>query len=221
MARLLNLIRKLFAAAPDLALAGAYLWCWIDPLAWRRTLVAELMLVMLIEFLVVHSGPFLGILVMGDDVAKSRATRLKILAGLGAVYLLFAGGMAAAFKSWWPVLLFVWLIGAKLLVILFGRGPGVPEQVRQMGLWGFSVVFYLGAVFATLFIPMPEFGVTQHGRDYGVPGSGLWVDQPNRVIAAGLLYFGALGIVKLLENPDWWKKLDEAQSGKSSSSASR
>ena len=77
-----SLPRRLAAAAPDAALAGLYLWCWIEPLAWRKTLVAELMLVMLVEFLVIHSGPFLGILVMGEDSGTSRATRLKMLFGL-------------------------------------------------------------------------------------------------------------------------------------------
>jgi hypothetical protein len=219
-----NVARRIAAAAPDLALAGVYLWCWIEPLAWRKTLVADLMLVMLVEFLVVHSGPFLGVLVMGDDSSVSRATRLKMLLGLGAVYLLFAGGMSAAFETWGPVLVFVWLIGAKLYAILLGRAPDGAEQTRQMALWALSVLFYLGAVFATLFLPVPKFGVTRHGHYYGVPGEGEWVSHPNTVIAAGLLYFGALALVKLLENPAWWAKwgaAQAAQSRRSSSAASR
>jgi hypothetical protein len=220
-----GILRGLGAAAPDLLLAGTFLWCWIDPLAWRRTLVAELMLVMLVEFLVVHSGPFLGILVMGEDSGTSRATRLKMLLGLGAVYLLFAGGMSAAFEAWGPVLLFVWLIGAKLIAILLGRSPDRSEQGRQMAFWGLSVVFYLGAVFATLFLPLPQFGVTHSGAYYGIPGSGEWVSHPEIPIAAGLLYFSALGVSKVLAATSWSRALGEkivaSQSRKSSSAASR
>ena len=219
-----SILRRLAAAAPDATLAGIYLWCWINPLGWRKTLVAELMLVMLVEFLVVHSGPFLGVLVMGDDSSVSRATRLKMLLGLGAVYLLFAGGMSAAFETWGPVLVFVWLIGAKLFAILLGRRQDGAEQTRQMALWGLSVLFYLGAVFATLLLPVPEFGLTRHGHAYGVPGEGEWVSHPQTVIAAGLLYFGALALVKLLENPSWWAQwgnAQAAQSRRSSSAASR
>ncbi len=221
---IVNLLRRLASAAPDLALAALYLWCWIEPLAWRKTLVAELMLVMLVEFLVVHSGPFFGMLVTGDAVTQDRATRLKILFGLGCVYLLFAGGMAAAFESWGPVLLFAWLIGAKLIAILAGRGNAVREQSRQMALWALSIVFYLGAVFATVLLPVLKLGVLRHGHFYGIPGSGEWVSHPNVVIAAGFLYFSALGLVKLLENPAWWRKwaaAQAAQSRKSSSAASR
>jgi hypothetical protein len=224
MVNMANFVRRLAAAAPDVALAGAYLWCWIDPLAWRKTLVADLMLVMLVEFLVVHSGPFLGVLVMGDDSSVSRATRLKMLLGLGAVYLLFAGGMSAAFETWGPVLVFVWLIGAKLFAILLGRAQDGAEQKRQMALWALSVLFYLGAVFATVLLPVPELGITHHGHHYGVPGEGEWVSHPNTVIAAGLLYFGALALVKLLENPAWWANwgaAQAAQSHRSSSAASR
>jgi hypothetical protein len=219
-----SILRRLAGAAPDAALAGLYLWCWIEPTAWRKTLVAELMLVMLVEFLVVHSGPFFGMLATSDAVVKERATRLKILLGLGCVYLLFAGGMAAAFESWGPVLLFAWLIGAKLVAILAGRGTAVREQARQMAFWGLSVLFYLGAVFATLLLPVPKLGVVRHGHYYGVPGSGEWVSHPNTVIAAGLIYFGALALVKLLEKPAWWEKwaaAQAAQSRKSSSAASR
>lgn len=221
---IVNLMRRLAAAAPDGLLAGLYLWCWIEPLAWRKTLVAELMLVMLVEFLVVHSGPFFGMLVTGDAVTTERATRLKILLGLGVIYLLFAGGMSAAFESWGPVLLFAWLIGAKLVAILAGRGMAVREQSRQMALWAMSVLFYLGAVFATLLLPVPKLGVVRHGHYYGVPGSGEWVSHPNTVIAAGFLYFAALALVKLLEKPAWWQKwaaAQAAQSRKSSSAASR
>lgn len=220
-----NVARRIATAAPDLALAGVYLWCWIEPLAWRKTLVADLMLVMLVEFLVVHSGPFLGVLVMGDDSSVSRATRLKMLLGLGAVYLLFAGGMSAAFETWGPVLVFVWLIGAKLFAILLGRAQDGAEQTRQMALWGLSVLFYLAAVFASVLLPVPELGVTRHGHDYGVPGEGEWVSHPNTVIAAGLLYFGALATVKLLEGGAWsrrlWRRVEQSQSRRSSSAASR
>jgi hypothetical protein len=220
-----GLLRGLTATAPDATLAGVYLWCWINPLAWRKTLVAELMLVMLVEFLVIHSGPFLGILVMGEDSSVSRATRLKMLLGLGAVYLLFAGGMSAAFETWGPVLLFVWLIGAKLVAILLNRAPDGAEQGRQMAFWALSVVFYLGAIFATLLLPVPKLGVTHHGHYYGVPGEGEWVSHPYTVMAAGLLYFGALALSKLLINTVWSKSLSsrllESQSRKSSNAASR
>ena len=223
--RRFGILRGLGAAAPDLALAAVFLWCWIQPLAWRRTLVADLMLVMLVEFLVVHSGPFLGVLVMGEESGTRRATRLKMLLGLGAVYLLFAGGMSAAFENWGPVLLFAWLIGAKLIAILLGRSPERSEQGRQMAFWGLSVVFYLGAVFATLFLPVPHFGITRSGAYYGIPGSGEWVSHPQIPIAAGLLYFSALGASKVLAATTWSKamgrKIVESQSRRSSSAASR
>jgi len=219
------ILRGLAAAAPDAALAGLYLWCWIDPLAWRKTLVAELMLVMLVEFLVIHSGPFLGILVMGEDAGVGRKTRLKMLLGLGAVYLLFAAGMSAAFETWGPVLLFVWLIGAKLVAILLGRSPDGSERGRQMAFWALSVVFYLGAVFATLFLPVPELGITRSGAYYGIPGSGEWVSNPHIPIAAGLVYFSALALAKILAGSPWssalGQKIVASQSRKSSSAASR
>ena len=94
-----------------------------------------------------------------------------------------------------------------------------------MAFWGLSVVFYLGAVFATLILPVPHFGITHSGAHYGIPGSGEWVSHPQIPIAAGLLYFSALGVSKVLATTSWSKalgqKIVESQSRKSSSAASR
>ena len=35
------------------------------------------------------------------------------------------------------------------------------------------------------------------GASFAIPSSGLWVEQPWRVFAAGFLYFGAMGVFEL------------------------
>lgn len=56
----MSLARRALIALPDAVAAGLFLWCWIAPVAWRQQLVAFLVLVLLIEFLVIQAGPFLG-----------------------------------------------------------------------------------------------------------------------------------------------------------------
>jgi hypothetical protein len=186
---------RIAAALPDVITAGVFMWVWLDPSDWRRELVAQGMLVMLVEFILIHSSPFLGSAVMAYDLPLSK--RLYRLGGMGIFYLLFVGGWAWTFKSWWPVIAFVWLFGAKFVAVLSGRRLDEVGKARQQGLWGMSILWYLLAVFATLFLPMPEFGVTGHGHAYGIPGSGEWVSHPHIVIAAGFFYFFLLGFSKL------------------------
>jgi hypothetical protein len=120
-----------------------------------------------------------------------------MVGGMGIFYLLFVGGWAWMFKSWWVIMAFTWLLGAKFAAVLLGSRLDEEGKARQQGLWAMSIVWYLLAVFVTLFLPMPEFGVIGHGHAYGIPGSGEWVSHPHIVIAAGFLYFFLLGFSKL------------------------
>ncbi len=201
----LPFIQRLANALPDAVTAGIFLSAWIAPLAWRETLVAELMLVMLVEFVLIHSAPFLGsiILASGEPLKK----RIKSFAGFTVLYSVFIAGFALDFKSWWPVIAFTWLISAKLVPLLTGMEHSERDTQRMRGYWGVSVGFYLLAAFATLFLPVPEFGIVQHGSAYGIPGSGEWVSRPYIVIAAGFLYFGSLALTKLNEKPTWWRNM--------------
>ena len=199
--------QRLAHALPDAITAGVFLYAWLAPLHWRETLVAELLLVMLVEFILIHSAPFLGSIVLVSDVALKD--RLVVFAGFTFFYSLFIGGFALAFKSWLPVVAFAWLISAKLVMLLTHRRHTERQQQRMRGYWGASVSYYLLAVFATLFIPFPEFGITRHGYSYGLSGvSGEWISHPHTAIAAGFLYFGLLAATKLVEQPTWWRKLD-------------
>ncbi|MEZ5542117.1 MAG: hypothetical protein R3F42_08740 [Pseudomonadota bacterium] len=194
---------RLANALPDAVTAGIFLSAWIAPFAWRATLVSELMLVMLVEFILIHAAPFLGGVVLADG--EPLRQRLRLFAGLTVLYSVFIAGFALPFKSWWPVLAFTWLAGAKLVLLLGGRQHGTHDRQRMRGYWGASVGFYLLAVLATLFLPVPEFGITRHGAAYGIPGSGAWVSHPHTVISAGCLYFGLLALTKMLERPAWWR----------------
>ena len=202
----LPFFQRLVNALPDAITASVFLYAWMAPLHWHETLVAELMLVMLVEFALIHSAPFLGSIVLASDEALKK--RLVAFAGFTVFYGLFIGGYALGFKSWWPVIAFAWLITAKLVTMVTDSRHTERQKQRIRGYWGVSAMFYLFAVFATVFLPLPEFGITRHGSAYGISGSsGVWVTDPHTGIAAGLLYFGLLAATKLVEQPTWWRNL--------------
>lgn len=184
-------IGRIFAALPDALTSLAYAWTWLLPLYFDASAVKTLALVMLMEFLVVHSGGFLGATVLGEGFSRLRKS--AAIAGLGAFYLLFAFAFSMAFQAWWPLLTFVWLLGSRFALVWLSPVARDAEVQRQMGLWAFSVAAYLAAVFAGVLIPWPELGITAERMPlFGLSGEGLWIEHPQTVLASGMLYFAAM-----------------------------
>jgi hypothetical protein len=61
------------AAIPDLALAAAFIVTWISPYALGTRAVWHLVMVILLEFIVMHSSAFVGV-VGFSDLSRSRRT---------------------------------------------------------------------------------------------------------------------------------------------------
>ena len=207
----LPLGERLLHAAPDWATSAVFLWAWLMPEAWYKTLVGDLMLAMLVEFILIHSAPFLGSIVLADR--QPAGERLRAFAGMTLFYLLFIGAFAWSFQSWWPFAAFAWLLAGKLSVLLGRRRGSERERRRQQGYWGASVALYLVAVMLTLFLPIPELGIDRHGSHYGISGSGAWVSDPHIVVAAGWLYFSLLALTKSLERVSWWRPQAQGAAG--------
>jgi hypothetical protein len=149
------------------------------------------MLVMLVEFILIHSTAFLGAAAFAGNASRLR--RVGLLAGFGMLYLVFIAAFSYAFEAWWPFLAFGWLLLGKLRTIFDARDPEGSGARGAQAMWGISALAYLASVFATAFLPLPRLGIGEAVlAQLQLPGSGLWVEQPHRVIAAGVLYFGLL-----------------------------
>jgi len=183
------------AALPDFGLAALYLITWVAPRRVGPDRIGHLLLIMLLEFIVVHSAGFMGAAAIGD---ASRLRRTGWILGLGAFYTLFVGAFALAFGTWWPLGAFWALTLNRLLGILLGQVPSEDGKLFIMRGWAVAVMAYLGAVFATTLLPVPALGIDAAVRAAAnLTGGGLWIDEPQRVIAAGFLYFAALGLSEL------------------------
>lgn len=185
----------LAAAAPDLALAVLFLLTWAEPDRFHRGTITYLMLLMLLEFIIVHSSAFMGQVMLGG--LPRKRTALSTL-GLGGFYTMFVGGFALAFKTWWPLWSFWGLTVNRLLGVLIGQAPEGERRELLQKTWAVSALAYLVLCFVTVFLPVPRLGITPEvvSRE-SLPGSGLWVSQPHRVIAFGFLYFAAVGLSEL------------------------
>lgn len=187
--------RRMAGALPDALTAGYFLMLWLQPDIFGDGHVETGLLIMLVEFLTVHAGGMLGGVALDPDTARRK--RLQFIAAVGLFYLAFAAMLMLAFGQWWPLLVIGWLLLAKFLRVLPGRAMTKEEATWQMQLWALSVVLYLGGVVLTLLLPLPRLGLSPDVvATLGIAGSGVWVESPHRLMAFGVLYFGALAAAK-------------------------
>lgn len=67
--------------------------------------------------------------------------------------------------------------------------------------WAISVALYVACCLVTAFLPMPRFGITPDVvAALHLPGSGLWIAEPHRVLAFGVLYFALTGWSELYDH---------------------
>ena len=181
--------RNAVAAAPDLALAGAFLATWAHPPATGDGSVKTMSFLVILEFLIIHASIGLGTTLANRDKAPKWKRGFWALV---AVYLLFAGALAVGSRSAWPVIAIAGLTANKFsAAILDPRASGASP--RQMAQWAMQTACFLFFGFASGFLPVPPLGVTETLGE----GSGQWGEEPYRALAAGAAYFAMLGFIEL------------------------
>jgi len=187
---------RLIDAAPDAAMAATFYIAWSNPTALGEQSVKNLMLVMLLEFIVVHSAAFMGVAHMK---ATSPWMKVRNMIGLGLCYSLFVLGFCLGFETWWPMGLFWLLVVNRLAVAILTPMPDAQRRLRIQSGWGAGAAFYLLSVFAGLG-PWPAWGVTPQvitAQDFGDTG-GIWIERPQTVMVSGLIYFTLWAIYDLI-----------------------
>ena len=146
--------RALLAALPDGLTAAAFAAIWLSPFVFGEAGVRTAMLVMLLEFFLIHATGFFTAFVMAPGLARGK--RVAAILGLSLFYLLMIGALASSFGEWWPLLAFGWLVAAKLAWVY-----DEPQRVIAFGVLYFGLLC-LGKLLAALFSgkekPRPEPG---------------------------------------------------------------
>jgi hypothetical protein len=182
---------RLLGALPDSLTCLFFVVLWIAPLSFGSQSVGNGMLVMLVEFVLVHATGFLGAVVL--DGAASRMKVLGVLLGFAVFYLVFIAVWSLAFQQWWPFFAFGWLLLGKFSHAIKSDTTSTARRQKMQSDWVIAGVTYVVGVFITSILPVPQFGIDASVvAKLHLPGSGVWVDEPQRVIAFGAFYFGVL-----------------------------
>ncbi len=194
------------SSVPDFLLGLSFLATWIDPNALGEDMVAYLFQVMLLEFIIIHSAGFMSGVIYGNS---SRSQKIKMMIGLGLFYSLFVAGFAVGFHSWWPLIAFWGLLFNRMMSVLTGQAETGKENDFVKNLWALNVFCYLVSIFVVIFLPLPALGVSPGDLSH-LEMSGDFVDQPEKMMAWGFLYFSMVGWFEL-KSPRWIQQRNAVQ----------
>jgi hypothetical protein len=192
-------VQGVLSAIPDFGLAALFLITWLVPRAFQEKMVSYLILLMLLEFIIIHSSAFLGQLWVSK---LPKGIRVLALLGMGLFYSLFVAAFSATQGEWWPMVAFWGLTFNKVGAVLLGRVPEGEEKEQIAESWVATVLFYLAFGLATSVLPLPGLGINAEVirlQEFSANSSGLWLEQPQRVMLFGFLYFSALGLFTLFQ----------------------
>ncbi len=146
---------------------------------------------MILEFLFIHSTPFFNSVLNKKSGIFANAAKFGCLM---AFYLMFAVALSIIAKSAAFVIVFLLFHLKTFVPVIARKKEAVPEEDWADG-WALSTVLFLVTCILTSFLPIPAFGMKN--MTLGTGGSGLWEEEPHRVIAFGFLYFALTAYFEL------------------------
>lgn len=194
-------MRRIAAGLPsalaDLVTAAMCIAAWWAPRALPDDLVRVTALVMLIEFLSIHGLIVLPLLAV---LLSERWPRAGAIVAV-LLYLGMAVGASLALQTWWPTVIFAWLLLSRYVLPRWNIG-GADEHPDIGRLWIVSTLLWIALAFTSVLVPVPALGWDASViAELGLPGKGIWVDEPQRLLAFATTYFLLLAAFKLRSVP--------------------
>lgn len=178
---------SLVSGIPEIALGIGFFITWWQPDRLGIEWVSFALELMLLEFILIHSSGFMG---LKAKRAETFWARVGWFTGIGAFYSMFVLGFCLSLDTWRPMLAF-WIITLQRLAADV-LDPKPSEETQSW--FGISVasnvMLYMGGVFLTIVLPIPRWGITRAMQSaVGIDGSGLWQDEPHRVVVLAGFYY--------------------------------
>lgn len=178
-------LRGMAVAASDLALAAVFVITWIWPFTFDFIDFSSLGILVVLEFVVIHSSAFL---VAAGLVKTTTLKKAGVIVALSGLYSLFVWGLSSAASDHWPLVMFWTLTGAKLVPLFVLRSP--VDQGLVLGRAALGTVIYVLTTLVAVILPLPALGWVDQ-----VPASGAFMeDAPHRLLFMGAVYFTLVGV---------------------------
>jgi hypothetical protein len=184
-------------------MAGFFGAVWLQPALVGDQPLHMGSTILVVEFVLIHAAGLMG------AVATSGLTtpqRVGAVAGSLLIYLPFSALFVIFLDAWWSVHALVWLTFGKLSLSMRSDPLSADARAEMKSFWGTSVGLYVLGWILFAVIPVPELGIRAATVETAKLALGVpFVEEPQRIMAFGLFYFGLLGWAKLagfrLEGP--------------------
>jgi hypothetical protein len=189
----LSALGRLASAAPDALICLLFLLTWFFPRWLGVDHYIYMGVAFLLEFLLIHSLAFFA--VASQPIRKKKAYLFLLFVGF---YLIFAFGISAEMHSLWSFPVFVLLMANRMYFALFSPVPAESKVKSFVTAWVIGTALYILSFLVAVVIPFPKIGFTGDLAK-AAPQDG---DVPYyKLIAAGVIYFGAMAVVQVLRIP--------------------
>jgi len=155
---------------------------------------------MLTEFLVITASVFMTLFAASD---ASTIRKIVWICIFGGVYIIFGACWSLIIKTIAPVASMIVLLASRFTFVLFSGKLSQRETKHQMMVLHIRCAAYVFLACVIIMpLNLPRFGMTAELiTNLHLPHRGLWISEPHRVAAFGVVYFLILAIVEILYGP--------------------
>lgn len=176
----------------NLMVAYQFLILWISPSIEDPEKIKAYAMLMVFEFILVHSGVFMAVM--------PKKISLFVFVPF---YAIFAFGLNAAMKDNTLFIIYLLVVLNRMRFAFSDVTPTIKSRIIITSI--LAAVSYLILAFAVV-LPrdyIPTFGLNEKflitsGYTFNKTGSGIFVDSPHIAICLGVLYYCSLALIEVL-----------------------
>lgn len=173
-------------------LAYTYYRLWVLPTPEDAEQILTYSLLMLFEFILIHSGVFMALF------SKSRAALL--------FFIVFYSGFAFALNRLAPnntiLITYMFVVFNRMKTAFYARTPAMKRNIMKYSAVVATLYFFLLIAFVFGEGLIPALGVTEGflsaiGYHSLTSTGGMFIEEPRVPLALGVVYFSVLGLGEL------------------------
>jgi hypothetical protein len=153
-----GIVRSGFA----LLVATAFIAAWVDPASLSQDAMLSLRATLVLEMLALHSGAFLGFLVIraGQGGPRRMASSMAIAVPVMALYVIAGWNFSREVQSWWPLVACLWLVAGRVLPLARRDRAAHSAVIRTMIIeWLLALGWFITMMVAVRGISLPLMGL--------------------------------------------------------------
>lgn len=192
-------VSRIARALPPLVAAAMFAIAWLAPAQLSHATIHSLRATMVVEFLAIHSGMFLTVLLLRAAQPGKVLTSVLMMLPLLAIYLVAAFGLSRQVHAWWPLVASAFLLGGRVAPLFItdpARRDAATWRAFVEWLLGFAVFMASAAIAQHVGLPLGALA-TLDPTAYPIVGWKNSLSMPQE-IQWGALHFAALAVIAFL-----------------------